>query len=108
AARSFTPPPTRESFPLSLHDALPISLHAVLELADVARPVVGQQLLGDVGTEPLDRFFVTAGDALEEVLGEQQDVGTACAQRRHRSEEHTSELQSRENLVCRLRLEKKK
>src|SRR5690606_39967751 len=28
-------------------------------------------------------------------------------QRRQRSEEHTSELQSRENLVCRLRLEKK-
>src|SRR5690606_40633657 len=28
--------------------------------------------------------------------------------RLHRSEEHTSELQSRENLVCRLLLEKKK
>src|SRR5690606_40192493 len=28
--------------------------------------------------------------------------------RGHRSEEHTSELQSRENLVCRLLLEKKK
>src|SRR5690606_26431823 len=28
--------------------------------------------------------------------------------RRYRSEEHTSELQSRENLVCRLLLEKKK
>src|SRR5215475_4852749 len=30
------------------------------------------------------------------------------ASRRRRSEEHTSELQSRENLVCRLLLEKKK
>src|SRR5690606_41320998 len=30
------------------------------------------------------------------------------ARRRPRSEEHTSELQSRENLVCRLLLEKKK
>src|SRR5690606_41777828 len=29
-------------------------------------------------------------------------------QNQHRSEEHTSELQSRENLVCRLLLEKKK
>src|SRR5690606_39600575 len=29
-------------------------------------------------------------------------------QRQYRSEEHTSELQSRENLVCRLLLEKKK
>src|SRR5207302_9837912 len=32
----------------------------------------------------------------------------ACAPRAMRSEEHTSELQSRENLVCRLLLEKKK
>src|SRR5690606_39918761 len=31
-----------------------------------------------------------------------------AAGRRPRSEEHTSELQSRENLVCRLLLEKKK
>src|SRR5207302_10851129 len=31
-----------------------------------------------------------------------------CDQLRARSEEHTSELQSRENLVCRLLLEKKK
>src|SRR5690606_40868444 len=30
------------------------------------------------------------------------------SQQRERSEEHTSELQSRENLVCRLLLEKKK
>src|SRR5690606_40867360 len=39
-------------------------------------------------------------------------IGCVVTQRRHqlwiRSEEHTSELQSRENLVCRLLLEKKK
>src|SRR5690606_41783295 len=34
--------------------------------------------------------------------------GGAARQARDRSEEHTSELQSRENLVCRLLLEKKK
>src|SRR5690606_40127875 len=36
--------------------------------------------------------------------------GAGCADERNhlRSEEHTSELQSRENLVCRLLLEKKK
>src|SRR5436309_10498308 len=34
-----------------------------------------------------------------------RDSATPC--RRSRSEEHTSELQSRENLVCRLLLEKK-
>src|SRR5690606_41624404 len=35
-------------------------------------------------------------------------VGTSDAGSVARSEEHTSELQSRENLVCRLLLEKKK
>src|SRR5271165_6954914 len=34
--------------------------------------------------------------------------GGAARSARSRSEEHTSELQSRENLVCRLLLEKKK
>src|SRR5215475_15496096 len=34
--------------------------------------------------------------------------GPGTATPPHRSEEHTSELQSRENLVCRLLLEKKK
>src|SRR5690606_40711748 len=33
---------------------------------------------------------------------------TICSKHALRSEEHTSELQSRENLVCRLLLEKKK
>src|SRR5690606_40306761 len=45
--------------------------------------------------------------------GRGAQVGEALEQHveqggRHRSEEHTSELQSRENLVCRLLLEKKK
>src|SRR5207302_2712335 len=35
-------------------------------------------------------------------------TGAGTCQARQRSEEHTSELQSRENLVCRLLLEKKK
>src|SRR3712207_8177809 len=44
-------------------------------------------------------------------LGEQADLvvdGAGVAQHRARSEEHTSELQSRQYLVCRLLLEKKK
>src|SRR3712207_8352362 len=36
------------------------------------------------------------------------DGGPAAGPLRHRSEEHTSELQSRQYLVCRLLLEKKK
>src|SRR5436309_10337292 len=35
-------------------------------------------------------------------------LGMVSSYRARRSEEHTSELQSRENLVCRLLLEKKK
>src|SRR5438477_5372095 len=37
-----------------------------------------------------------------------QDHRAQCDSRTHRSEEHTSELQSHVNLVCRLLLEKKK
>src|SRR5690606_41185836 len=43
--------------------------------------------------------------------GREPPQGCGCPgdrQREARSEEHTSELQSRENLVCRLLLEKKK
>src|SRR5690606_41549200 len=44
---------------------------------------------------------------LDHVLGPEVGRGVR-AQHGSRSEEHTSELQSRENLVCRLLLEKKK
>src|SRR5690606_41265728 len=53
-----------------------------------------------------------AGERLDdiEVRGGRvhRHAGAAAAQLIERSEEHTSELQSRENLVCRLLLEKKK
>src|SRR5436309_6848861 len=39
---------------------------------------------------------------------DRQRIEREAAPRQSRSEEHTSELQSRENLVCRLLLEKKK
>src|SRR5436309_7307878 len=48
-----------------------------------------------------ERFDFTH-DRIREVA-----YGGLLAHRRKRSEEHTSELQSRENLVCRLLLEKK-
>src|SRR5438874_7348898 len=38
----------------------------------------------------------------------QQEIGVLLDHDRQRSEEHTSELQSRRDLVCRLLLEKKK
>src|SRR5690606_40753945 len=50
----------------------------------------------DLARLPVPRTGVAGGAAVARVLGENR-----------RSEEHTSELQSRENLVCRLLLEKK-
>src|SRR2546427_3277426 len=49
------------------------------------------------------RFAVTLGDELQCLLPTPQPVWDVA-----RSEEHTSELQSQSNLVCRLLLEKKK
>src|SRR5690606_41742205 len=46
-----------------------------------------------------------SGEDVEVFLGFVSEDGTKVAN--SRSEEHTSELQSRENLVCRLLLEKK-
>src|SRR5690606_41443320 len=95
--RPAAPPATRTA---PLHAALPISdahhgqgqrivaaqqRHAIPHLAEQAL-AVGQ----------------TAGGILDA-----HDVRTTL-QNLERSEEHTSELQSRENLVCRLLLEKKK
>src|SRR2546427_1810242 len=79
---------TTEIYTLSLHDALPIYLrfrHRREELGprDAPRPLLSQ----------LGAILAQVGDKL--------------AQQR-RSEEHTSELQSQSNLVCRLLLEKKK
>src|SRR2546430_10338918 len=71
---------TTEIYTLSLHDALPISL-AVMPLSAHA------SFFGDVG---------------------KRSVTIIVVKRRARSEEHTSELQSQSNLVCRLLLEKKK
>src|SRR2546430_10236260 len=76
---------TTEIYPLSLHDALPISY-----LERTARL-------------PRHRH-------LDRARGARGRRGAARGQdlRLRRSEEHTSELQSQSNLVCRLLLEKKK
>src|SRR3712207_8894381 len=86
----FNDPATTEIAPLSLRDALPIFAgrpaagarrHRHGAVADLVKPCGGA-----------DRPGLGAAD-LEAVV---------------RSEEHTSELQSRQYLVCRLLLEKKK
>src|SRR3712207_7079184 len=97
---------TTEIYTLSLHDALPIYLGQVtVEQHDVVRrdPRLVEGLgavVRDVDGDPL--AAQPAGDRVGDprlVLGQQNA---------HRSEEHTSELQSRQYLVCRLLLEKKK
>src|SRR5260221_2037693 len=72
---------TTEIYTLSLHDALPISGKAQ-------------------GALPIRRAYACSA----------QDGGTAACEPQQpvRSEEHTSELQSHSDLVCRLLLEKKK
>src|SRR3712207_7666625 len=82
---------TTEIYTLSLHDALPI-------LPDAPDDAIWLGALGDL---PNALAVVTLSDALE------ADAAPARLRRLVRSEEHTSELQSRQYLVCRLLLEKK-
>src|SRR3712207_7732380 len=89
---------TTEIYTLSLHDALPISHGERREL-----PL--QLERRELQLEADERARVV-GD----LLRGRRDSGPAVLSRGgvHRSEEHTSELQSRQYLVCRLLLEKKK
>src|SRR2546427_7633864 len=84
---------TTEIYTLSLHDALPISGQRVLGLAARALDQVVDLVIG---------ILAGAADVAQAL-----DAGRAAADEL-RSEEHTSELQSQSNLVCRLLLEKKK
>src|SRR5207248_10546382 len=87
----FNDTPPTEIYTLSLHDALPISLRVAL----AGDP--GAHRLADGGHVRQRRHLgARAGDG-------HQDPGPVG-----RSEEHTSELQSPYDLVCRLLLEKKK
>src|SRR2546430_6154090 len=58
-----------------------------------------------LGSAGLDATTTPASDVVHMALGERGAKWIALA---IRSEEHTSELQSQSNLVCRLLLEKKK
>src|SRR3712207_8564082 len=90
---------TTEIYTLSLHDALPIYLAAQIVAGRLDQKV--DQRREGVGFgigQALDLGELLAAAALDHVGGD----------RPRRSEEHTSELQSRQYLVCRLLLEKKK
>src|SRR5690606_41809341 len=93
----FTHPATTEIYPLSLHDALPIS------------PVHGVSLLPRRGTVAPCRSWCRDKSCLHRHISALHEWSRRLLRVfQWRSEEHTSELQSRENLVCRLLLEKKK
>src|SRR5207244_13095410 len=94
-------PPTSEIYTLSLHDALPIS----------SQEADNQGALFNLSTQKLQYFgqngFPNAARTLHwGDLGPR--LGLAYLVTPKRSEEHTSELQSPDHLVCRLLLEKKK
>src|SRR5687768_18269554 len=98
---SASPP---EHTTLSLHDALPILTRDTdIEIAEDE----AEDLLKSVEEEVRKRRF---GEAvrLEVQKGMPPTVRDALRKGLDRSEEHTSELQSRLQLVCRLLLEKKK
>src|SRR5262249_61334898 len=84
---------------LSLHDALPICRPAPID--DDAAAFRRRRAIALVGRTPGE----TAADRL---AGEPGRALIVVLARAVRSEEHTSELQSLTNLVCRLLLEKKK
>src|SRR3712207_8425133 len=89
---------TTESYTLSLHDALPISSCTALSRARLARPA------GPLKWAAAEVSSTTRSD-LSEPVSEMSRV--PAMEPSVRSEEHTSELQSRQYLVCRLLLEKK-
>src|SRR3712207_8054330 len=61
-----------------------------------------------VTSEGSDNYAAGGSVRLPVIDGHRDTNDTACPGRYLRSEEHTSELQSRQYLVCRLLLEKKK
>src|SRR5690606_39728399 len=85
------------TYTLSLHDALPILRAGEPRSLDVAHHDGGVPTRGQLVAVRIRRLHGTG-----ELARHDPRSGRAAG----RSEEHTSELQSRENLVCRLLLEK--
>src|SRR5699024_12045321 len=102
----FPPVAPPDLYTLSLHDALPILI--------ALQGIVGQrfahgQLQPPVrhSEVPLNQRFLRLGKVLIGNQRERDLLAPKSVATGGRSEEHTSELQSRFDLVCRLLLEKK-
>src|SRR2546422_5897189 len=91
---------TTEIYTLSLHDALPIYSRAVARKQGKSTPGRRRK---SVSREPQ-----LAHQAAQPRYRGRAHLGAVAQADIQRSEEHTSELQSRLHLVCRLLLEKKK
>src|SRR5207237_10893911 len=103
---SFPGPPSPEISTLSLHDALPIFeritvtlRHSKIHAEDCAECETKVGLI-----DQLEREIHLDGALDDEQRRKLMEIADKCPVR---SEEHTSELQSHLNLVCRLLLEKK-
>src|SRR2546427_8885363 len=96
---------TTEIYTLSLHDALPISTVGRACWLQSRRPTRSTRGGSPLFAAPADR----RGSGPDRLFGHVTNFeGSWMGALRCRSEEHTSELQSQSNLVCRLLLEKKK
>src|SRR5690606_41529493 len=105
---SFLVPSPSELFPRSLHDALPISIkpaRTTVTLGPIRTIPVGAR---ETRTVISTTVSAACGATLFPGFSITRLVTIWLVTTRSRSEEHTSELQSRENLVCRHLLEKKK
>src|SRR3712207_6927868 len=93
---------TTEIYTLSLHDALPICI-----LKDHLDQACDARLAGEL-TYSIKEAYRFLGELIDStpVLKNNPEMRKTFGHLR--SEEHTSELQSRQYLVCRLLLEKKK
>src|SRR5690606_41765923 len=96
---SLHPTPTPALYTLSLHDALPIS---------VAAPVASTNTTDQKPANTKSTSSISMSSKAANNTPASKPAAKSKAPAKARSEEHTSELQSRENLVCRLLLEKKK
>src|SRR5690606_41483223 len=104
--RNVAPPPQHS--PPPLHDALPISTPGSLRRS-TSLDNTPQYTMSNVTQRPSDRSGGRpAGRKRRDRTGKPctaRPLRSAPDRGPRRSEEHTSELQSRENLVCRLLLE---
>src|SRR5690606_41443731 len=103
-----TDPPRPEIYTLSLHDALPICTpNRCCRRQDFGADAMSCTQTFERNLINSDDGAKGSGDEMKFILYNQFRWTDRLTSEEGRSEEHTSELQSRENLVCRLLLEKK-